>query len=267
MPKRKPELEELDEFSTKKQLKITSNDIINDQELHGIGSKFQKISKLFSKYGVAKHIKVDRIESNNFRVISEEGISKIQASMLFHSDKTIKDGKIDGHQTRIYVCISPSNKNKFIVCDGNHRLEVWKRNKWTTIPAIVLQRVLTKEEIDVFAEHQNMLNDIFTHQRSQLQILNRTVYLLTVNKNITSTDLFQKYKSTYFSKDICRRYFTLSNLIISKKLENFMLDLEKKLVVNKFKISKLFNSKLSQLKIEDLKEILELSCSSITKGR
>lgn len=265
MSKRNQQLAELDDFSSSKQLKLSTIDIITDNQLHGVGNKFHQLSSLFNKFGVSKHIPVDKIESNNFRVISEEGIAKLQASLLFHSNKN-KEGKIEGAHTRIYVCISPNNKNNFMICDGNHRLEVWRRNKWRTIPAVVLQRKLSIEEIELFAEHQNMLNDIFTHQRTQLQILNRTIYLINLNKNITSNELFEKYKSTYFSKDTCRRYFTLSNLIISKKLENFMIDLERNLVSNKFKISKLFNSKLSQLSGEELKEVFNLACTIATKG-
>ncbi len=132
---------------------------------------------------------------------------------------------------------------------------------------MVLDKTLSMKEIEVFAEHQNMLHDVFAKQRTQIQILNRTVVIIKGNPKITCPDLYNKYKSTYLSKDTCKRYFTISKIIISSGIEDYIIELERSIINNKFKLSKLLNGKLSKLSSDQLKAIFSDACKDISKSK
>ncbi len=117
----KTEIEQKD-LEFKKFKENVFNDIDSD-ELKGFGLGFKKISEMFAMQGINKELSVANIHTNSFRIISEEGIKKLESSLSFHR------GKVVSNVTRIYVCKSPVQKGKYIVCDGNHRLEVWRRKR------------------------------------------------------------------------------------------------------------------------------------------
>ena len=237
------------------------SEFIANEELVGAGEKFTLLSKEILDKGLSKTIPVSAIELNKYRPVSREGLDRIDASMKFHHSEKLNGGQVQSATTRIFAC-QASTKGKYIVLDGNHRVEYWRSKGWEKIPAIIINKQFTEKEIEIFAENQNLLQEAFSKQRNGLQILNRTVKLLGKNPEKTIAQQIEENKPLFLKVDVGRKYFTLAKLMIEKKLEWFLLQMETEDFPCDFTISKVLshNSKdLSRLNIEDLKEILKFS--------
>ena len=230
---------------------------IEEEELGGSGERFSILSKEIYDKGLQKCVPVKSIEVNQYRPVTKEGLDRIEASMKYHHSEKYDTGQVLSATARVFLCQS-KNRGKFVVLDGNHRVSYWKSKGWSSIPAIVINKSYSEEDIEIFAENQNLLSELFSKQRSSLQILNRTIVLKKKNIKKSGTELISENKSLFLRKDVGKKYLTLANLCIKKKIEPELLNLEKNEFTTDFSISKVLSHKCTELEKLDKVALIEV---------
>ena len=142
------------------------SEFIANEELVGAGEKFTLLPKEIFDKGLSKTIPVSAIELNKYRPVSREGLDRIDASMKFHHSEKLNRGQVQSATTRIFAC-QASTKGKYIVLDGNHRVEYWRSKGWEKIPAIIINKQFTEKEIEIFAENQNLLQEALSKKNKK----------------------------------------------------------------------------------------------------
>ncbi len=250
------------------------SDIVKEGGLESSGKQFKDLTSSFSKEGIETDVEIDKISLNSFRPVTERGLDIVEASLLYHSSsKSLKDGVLKSSLTRVFLCIHPDSNSmeiddentKFIVCDGNHRVSFWKKMKWKSIPAIVYPFKLTNEKVEMFAQNQNQLQEMWNSQKNCLQLLGRLVRLISNNDSMTSTRAFAKNKGLFYSIDMCRKYFTIAKIICDRGLAHEFEKIEKENTTDSLKLSMLVPSKLNSLNNNQIVFILKFSCNSGSK--
>ncbi len=203
------------------------SDVIKEGGLESVGKQFKELTSSFSKNGIEKDISLDKISLNTFRPVTERGLDIVEASLIYHSSsKSLKDGVLKSSFTRVLLSIHPDSKTtsidddktKYIVCDGNHRVSFWNKMKWKTIPAIVYPFKLSNEDVEMFAQHQNQLQEMWNSKKNCIQFIGRLVRLISKINSMTSTRDYSKNKGLFYSIDMCRIYFTIAKIICDRNL-------------------------------------------------
>ena len=99
-------------------------EVINEEGLEGKGAQFVKVAKKFNEQAKVKEISISKIELNDFRQVTVEGLQRLEASMKYHGEGV--GGIVSNQTTKIFLCKHPSIRGKFMVCDGNHRVTYWR---------------------------------------------------------------------------------------------------------------------------------------------
>ncbi len=249
------------------------SEVVKDSGLESVGIRFRDLSNTFSTKGVEIDIKVDKIVLNSFRPVTQRGMDIVEASLLYHSSTNLlKDGIITGSTTRVFLCIHPDSETEelndntlFLVCDGNHRVSFWKKMQWVTIPSLVLPFKMSIEDVEMFAQHQNQLQEIWNSQRNCLQLLGRLVRLISTNKSVTSTSAYSSNKGLFLSVDMCRKYFTVAKIICDRQLVSEFEKIEKETVIDTLKLSMLVPAKLNLLENNQIIKVLQMGTEKAAK--